>query len=799
MDGGLKLSAILSTIIVALLAAFLGTSGETLAEHSWGSLGDGLFKAHGLDAIRFALPVAFSRFAIPASSFEGTVPRAVVAAILGAIALWNLNLRAQGHAQSFALLLGCQAGFYIGFLDCWAGLFQRLGTALAGSFLVGLTVDGGHWTLAIHAVFCLTAGMCMHFFALKRHWSESTSISLAAALAGGIVLPPLGSIIVTYLFPVNEIWDAYASVAMFVGEQQLGHASMEMLIITANVQVPLGYLGIAYLRHAQQRQNDLLKVGSNESSLTAHHYVCRVRYWVLAIALPYILQNTVMSSVHSHAFGRFRHWTERSLRLHSFFPNEGERGTSLKAVAKSNYTVEQYADAINGAVEMSFGIVSEKIASLPKLLLVPGVLATKPWLLLAVLPASVAMDVGKAWLAAQLTQRIEAVHKELMELANRRRRMELHDMRNEELIQRGQAGQFAERRWRDLGNQIEDAGMRLGAIQRLRGVIDTVYSNQILGPGIECTLAFLMEVDYMTSADIYLYTTVLHQAIDTLMTRHREQATLANMNTKVGLVKDLASHLQTVRTRRRPRCLVDSTVQSARLSSLEYARGHTHVRIPELSLPMGRVIAVTGTNGVGKSTALALMACCGRSSAYLPTGAELLSEASIMLPSDDIVEIAQQFYCPLYSTPMAWLLWQSESTPELQARAVQLLGDFGLIRGEQAGENSHEKSSRGFTSDELHTEKEDWYSELSGGEKCKVEFIRKVFLRPECPKVLLVDEAFAPLDPRSRQMMKARLKEFCEESLVLVVYHGEESLSGDSFFDDNLHFDNGTASLIGLR
>lgn len=40
----------------------------------------------------------------------------------------------------------------------------------------------------------------------------------------------------------------------------------------------------------------------------------------------------------------------------------------------------------------------------------------------------------------------------------------------------------------------------------------------------------------------------------------------------------------------------------------------------------------------------------------------------------------------------------------------------------------------------LQEEREDWFSELSGGQKSKVELVRKVFLREHCPSVLLIGE-----------------------------------------------------------
>uniref|UniRef100_A0A7S3C3P7 ABC transporter domain-containing protein n=1 Tax=Haptolina ericina TaxID=156174 RepID=A0A7S3C3P7_9EUKA len=73
----------------------------------------------------------------------------------------------------------------------------------------------------------------------------------------------------------------------------------------------------------------------------------------------------------------------------------------------------------------------------------------------------------------------------------------------------------------------------------------------------------------------------------------------------------------------------------------------------------------------------------------------------------------------------------------------------------------------------LLREHEDWGSALSGGQRVKLEFIRSVFLPGACPDILLLDEAFAPLDPSSKLLIMRRLHTFCSTSLVLVIYHAE--------------------------
>ena len=87
-----------------------------------------------------------------------------------------------------------------------------------------------------------------------------------------------------------------------------------------------------------------------------------------------------------------------------------------------------------------------------------------------------------------------------------------------------------------------------------------------------------------------------------------------------------------------------------------------------------------------------------------------------------------------------------------------------------------------------------------------MELVRKVFLHDYCPKVLLIDETMAPLDPASKSLVMGKLKAFCRDSVVLVIYHtdvgrsvsggeGEEQVKtecvpSNNFFHHNLHVEN---------
>ena len=125
-------------------------------------------------------------------------------------------------------------------------------------------------------------------------------------------------------------------------------------------------------------------------------------------------------------------------------------------------------------------------------------------------------------------------------------------------------------------------------------------------------------------------------------------------------------------------------------------------------------------------------------------------------------------------------------------------------------ETQLEESESTLTKD-LTTIKDDWFSDLSGGQKSKVELVRKVFLAEKCPRVLLIDETFAPLDPDSKNLVMHKLKNFCSDSILLVIYHADvktaEGAEGaeksedlacvesSSFFDSNVHVENGSLFL----
>lgn len=206
------------------------------------------------------------------------------------------------------------------------------------------------------------------------------------------------------------------------------------------------------------------------------------------------------------------------------------------------------------------------------------------------------------------------------------------------------------------------------------------------------------------------------------------------------------------------------------------------------------------------------------SPAEKPTLGDHAHKLSITMPSSHVVEISQTFYWPLYSRPIDWIYQEHvlETCSEMQleeksrkvAKELRELEFFqaavkeGVDENVTVSENPEEDIEKKIMS-ELLEEKEDWFSDLSGGQKSKVELVRKVFLHDRCPEVLLIDETFAPLDPTSKSLVMSKIKRFCADTVLIVIYHTDvgigkevdggavECVPSNDFFDKNLHLEKG--------
>jgi ABC-type multidrug transport system fused ATPase/permease subunit len=555
-------------------------------------------------------------------------------------------------------------------------------------------------------------------------------------------------------------------------------------------------------------------------------------------------------------------------------------------------------------VSTSYDLFNRKLFSLPKVLLLPMVMAKQPKMIAQIFPIIFVTDWLKGRAVSYMTHRIENLEKEVQDLNAVRSKVEQFDMKNAELLQRAGPGatDFTRRRWEDLTVQIQTKSVVSQLTSRTKGFFAFIQRNFVFSVLVDCALAQLMAVGKLVSADIFVFSRAIEDAVDMVLMRSRSEAELARMMTQIENMKELSEVWGAAQKRNFLPCnvappdvaayAVDSHASLVVLRNLLYSRGTAVVRIDHLELPAG-IYALTGANGSGKSTLFRLLMSCNSNdrpvdlpqSIVLATpmdpiievddiqrevaceaadeqqeelsteenvninagapsgklqGEEHHPRLSVTMPSSHVVEISQTFYWPLYSKPIDWIYQDhisdtlsQDEVVERCRRVAELLNslefsqslaedDAETTDNQILGDNSTKLSVEDATSEdesvvvasapvgdviarimeELVEEKEDWFSDLSGGQRSKVELVRKVFLMDECPHVLLIDETMAPLDPRSKSLVMSSIKSFCSGSVVIVIYHtdvgreqeaeegsGElvECVPSNDFFDGNIH------------
>eukprot|EP00962_Isochrysis_galbana_P055569 scaffold27356_cov84-Isochrysis_galbana.AAC.1 len=90
-------------------------------------------------------------------------------------------------------------------------------------------------------------------------WSSSRpSLRLAASTAGACLV---GAAVLVPLLPLDDLRAVGRVVSLYAGEELARTAAARLALVTIEVQLAIGHLGVAYLRAAQRRKNALLECG----------------------------------------------------------------------------------------------------------------------------------------------------------------------------------------------------------------------------------------------------------------------------------------------------------------------------------------------------------------------------------------------------------------------------------------------------------------------------------------------------------------------------------------------------------
>lgn len=186
----------------------------------------------------------------------------------------------------------------------------------------------------------------------------------------------------------------------------------------------------------------------------------------------------------------------------------------------------------------------------------------------------------------------------------------------------------------------------------------------------------------------------------------------------------------------------------------KYHQGRLILDIPQLALDAGELAVISGPNGAGKTTLLNLLSFLALPDEGLMefNGRQVRSSQGLTSLRREVTLVAQHAY--LFNTSVAknlmyGLKLRGLNRKECIQRIAQALEVVGLA---------------GFAERKAR--------ELSGGESQRVALARALALRP---KVLLLDEPFANLDPESEDVFERVITRLPKGGCnVILVTHGRE-------------------------
>jgi len=588
------------------------------------------------------------------------------------------------------------------------------------------------------------------------------------------------------LFPITEFTKAYESIQSFVEDPEDLHQQIcQLLFVTFNIQISMGYLGIDFLTREQIRKNELVRIEvTEEQNKEKKEGILRERAkafrrgapnFIMTAAVPYMLQIIFLTNLNQFAYFCFRDEVHRDVRINDVFKYDYRL---VAMTSESAISPESYAASIDNVVSTTYDIFNRKIFSLPKLLLLPSALSNQPGLLFTTFPIIFLSDLFKGKVVAMITNQVETLGKEIKQLKAKRTKLEQFDLKHAELLQRSgedSATVFTKIRWLEITEVIQSKDATKDLLKRTHAFFGWLQRNFIMIVLIDCGLSKLIQIGRIGAADIFVLSRAIEDAVDLLLMRSRAESDLATMMTDIEKLGDLREvWRKSGENRRLLHCFDGSAAAAAAIKenvtlaiqNLHYSRGTAVVHVDNLELTSG-IYAITGANGSGKSTLFRVLMSCDSnkksidlpesiilgddsSSSLLkssasetnvcptintndetntPSSQSCNTQSTITLPSPNIVEISQTFYWPLYTKPIDWIYQRHSIEKNKVSKIIHELNSLYFTKSITKDSMDVNFNDTALM-EELESEKEDWFSELSGGQKSKVELVRKVSSNP---------------------------------------------------------------------
>jgi hypothetical protein len=389
----------------------------THLKHAKGEELSHIFPYDGLISV---LAVTYSRYTVRPNG-ESRISRLFWSAILGYLAFYRYPYWVQisSHLLSFAPFV------YETVLNLLAKDNGMKEVERLNKQLQVLTIVGTGYIVIIQLLFSV-ANPQDSISLFQPRLIRSAEIGRAMSA----FLHPLG-----YFMPVAEFKSAYDILIQFMEPEELHNKMAHLLFVTIHIQIAMGYLGISFLRSEQTRKNSLVKIEDEVKKLHAENEKLEEKNknsesidasakfrrgagpFIFFVALPYMFQIVFYGATNMYAFHCFRDDIHRKIRLNDLFSNNGSHFVATAASSGTSLSPGTYATNVEKVVTTCYDMVNQNLFSVPKLLLLPSIIAKQPKLALSLTPLIIFSDYIKSVIVSAITTEQERMNSEVRDVS----------------------------------------------------------------------------------------------------------------------------------------------------------------------------------------------------------------------------------------------------------------------------------------------------------------------------------------------------------------------------------------------
>ena len=602
----------------------------------------------------------------------------------------------------------------------------------------------------------------------------------AAVTLGGAITGLLASkyepAMIEQLFAPSHFNKSYNALAKFI-EPEILNPLLEVHYITmANLQIGMGFYGNYLVIKSQEKSNLFPRVTAGMDKQYKDYIGLSLKY--LGVALMYTGVRVVVDAVNDYNDKKLN-----DLLQDKFLGDHLLKKDHFIQASATKHTTQSYLNDIDTIAASDNEIIKWMLFGIPKLSRIPYLNFDSYAGVGAVFSADYFFNIAFQYL---IEKKQEFAEQKTLCLSKFSKTNE-HDKQYAVTILQKNGLNYTRDEWNKLQKCIHLNHLEKSVFSNIVGSFQGFYDQDILYTGLHMLVAGMSHRGAITIDELYLYTRTLQTFVNSLLFKSKNQAAFGEVDSAIERLEELFDYLNSANnTIPKINFTIDEFRESLLIENLEFTRGNkeqtARIFIEELELFMGKFYAITGANGSGKSSLSTLLQ-------YVAEGISdpsfTINKGNISYPSS-INMIPQKDYIP-FKVSLFDLIMHPQvlaNKENYEEEMVKHINDLQVFKNN-------------INSNSLHEVQEDW-KDLSGGQKKKLFLIKELIT---CPKILIADELFGPLDPEARHLVMSKIESSClNNSLIMVVWHQDKNPDGTScvkedFFDYQLHVENETVLL----